>query len=259
MFRLVFEENFVIGFEGVLSAHTGSYINLVFRRNVFVGAGIVAAVAPNESFVNNTFYRASYASTPVAAASAHPILLSNGADLGFGGGTVKNNIFVACGLGAMPANGWYRNTGVSGFVADYNFVAGDAPGFASKAGFSESWPDLNGGDPGFVDITDPLGQDGLPFTEDDGLRLRPDSKLRGQGENGMDLGAYSMPILRLTTQTNGWLRLRWLPSTGPEMLQWSTSVDRAWSNVPTAPTMEDEFTVLTVQATNSATFFRLAQ
>jgi PKD repeat protein len=41
-----------------------------------------------------------------------------------------------------------------------------------------------------VDINNPLGPDGIPFTADDGLRLLAESVLRGQGEDGVDLGAY---------------------------------------------------------------------
>lgn len=43
---------------------------------------------------------------------------------------------------------------------------------------------LEGGKPSFVSIDDPLGPDGLPFTADDGLRLRAESKLLGAGARG---------------------------------------------------------------------------
>jgi hypothetical protein len=77
------------------------------------------------------------------------------------------------------------------FVADYNFVAGAAAdGFPPKDEHAgDEAHGINGGDPMFADPSDPMGPDGVPFTEDDGLRPLPGSPLCGAGENGADIGA----------------------------------------------------------------------
>jgi hypothetical protein len=77
------------------------------------------------------------------------------------------------------------------FVADYNFVAGAASaGFPAKRGFTEAHG-INGGDPRFQNLDNPLGPDGIPFTLDDGLKPLPTSPLCGEGDGGADIGAYS--------------------------------------------------------------------
>jgi hypothetical protein len=86
------------------------------------------------------------------------------------------------------------------FSAHHNFVSGAAPTFAAKSSrcpemyapmnFCEP-AGINGGDPGFVNINDPLGTDGIPFTADDGLKLSPSSRLCTAGSNSSAIGAYS--------------------------------------------------------------------
>jgi len=93
---------------------------------------------------------------------------------------------------------------VNSFYANYNYVAGAASaGFPPKkssncdgtgryVSFNFCEPNgINGGDPKFQDINNPLGPDGIPFTLDDGLKPLPDSPLCGKGEGGTDIGAYS--------------------------------------------------------------------
>jgi hypothetical protein len=92
------------------------------------------------------------------------------------------------------------------FYADYNFVAGaQSAGFPAKR--SSGCPALpvttftdgnfcephgvNGGDPRFANVGNPLGPDGLPFTLDDGLKPLLTSPLCGRGAGGTDIGAYS--------------------------------------------------------------------
>ncbi|MEM4364120.1 MAG: LamG-like jellyroll fold domain-containing protein, partial [Candidatus Diapherotrites archaeon] len=80
------------------------------------------------------------------------------------------------------------------FVANYNFVAGkEIYGFPRVTNFNEP-NGINGGNPLFVDIKNPLGPDKKPFTQDDGLRPMPSSPLCGSGENGKDIGALSCLI-----------------------------------------------------------------
>ena len=45
-------------------------------------------------------------------------------------------------------------------------------------------------DPMFVNINNPLGPDGIPFTADDGLRPAPGSPVIAAGVNGVNIGAY---------------------------------------------------------------------
>jgi hypothetical protein len=92
----------------------------------------------------------------------------------------------------------------STFAVDYNLVAG-APesGFPKKRStgcmMGATYTDwnfcephgINGGDPKFADVANPVGQDGIPFTLDDGLKPLPTSPLCGKGADGNDIGAYS--------------------------------------------------------------------
>jgi hypothetical protein len=94
----------------------------------------------------------------------------------------------------------------STFVADFNYVAGAASaGFPKRRSSAcvagQTWPPyggyfcephgINGGDPQFADLPNPLGPDGVPFTLDDGLKPKPTSPLCGKGAGGTDIGAYS--------------------------------------------------------------------
>jgi hypothetical protein len=85
------------------------------------------------------------------------------------------------------------------FDANYNFVAGDTPGFATKStsgcpldasNFCET-NGINGGNPSLTSLTDFDGPDGVPFTLDDGLKPIVGSKLCTAGINGTTIGAYS--------------------------------------------------------------------
>jgi len=94
-----------------------------------------------------------------------------------------------------------RNT----FFGDYNFAAGaKSTGFLPKRNSTCNSPStlersfnfcdahgINGGDPKFQNISNPLGSDGIPFTLDDGLKPLPGSPLCGKGDGGVDIGAYS--------------------------------------------------------------------
>ena len=82
-----------------------------------------------------------------------------------------------------------RNT----FHADYNFVTGaQSDGFPSKVGFiGKEIHGINGGNPKFQNINNPLGPDGIPFTLDDGLKPLPGSPLCEKGVGGTDIGVYS--------------------------------------------------------------------
>jgi hypothetical protein len=85
---------------------------------------------------------------------------------------------------------------------DYNFVAGVAPAYSPKQSlrcvgnnltpFNFCEPHgINGGDPKFRDVSNPLGPDGIPFTLDDGLKPTYGSPFCGKGQGGTDIGVYS--------------------------------------------------------------------
>lgn len=267
---IVFEENFVENFEGPLGVHhlgsLGANANLTFRNNVFVKAGSFATGFPNTSFVNNTFYWVSRDPMPSAGPDLHAIAFMNTTgQFSSQGAVVKNNIFVACGDATKNVNlrGWYNMGSTSNYETHHNFVAAEAPAFSAKTGFNEGNANLNGGDPGFVDINNPLGPDGLPFTDDDGLRLTALSKLRGAGEGGVDLGAYMttvvLPKLDITLVPNGKARLTWPASADGFSLQTSTDLT-SWAPFTGIPATEGLFKVMDVDtATSRAAFFRLAR
>lgn len=117
--------------------------------------------------------------------------------------TLRNNAYVGCGRSNAdndPARGWYSLQYIAQGVtmnADYNFATNynntaktvGLPGNTDMFKFYEA-NGRNGGNPLFVDPSDPIGPDGLVFTADDGLRLLPGSPLLGTGEGGADIGAY---------------------------------------------------------------------
>jgi hypothetical protein len=84
------------------------------------------------------------------------------------------------------------------FSADYNYVGPDAKStedcgagpYYPNFGFCEPHG-INGGPADLVDVNNPLGPDGVPFTLDDGLKPKPTSPLCGRGDGGSDIGAYS--------------------------------------------------------------------
>ncbi len=258
-YNITLEENFVLNFDGALGAHLAPTAPpsgpIVFRKNVFVNAAQFVVSVQNVTYLNNTFFQIATGALAVVSADAHALEFATNAN----GTTLKNNIFVHCGdqTKNVDLHGWYGFSGLTNYVVDNNFVAGAAPGFAAKVGFNEGHPDLNGGDPGFVNIDDPLGPDGIPFSDDDGLRLRPDSKLRGKGEGGVDLGAYTLPAVVLSRQTNGNFRVTWPAWADTFVLQSAAATTGAWSNVLTSAIIEGDIRVVTVGASNGAAFYRL--
>jgi hypothetical protein len=84
------------------------------------------------------------------------------------------------------------------FSADHNYVGPEAKStetcsigpYYPNFGFCEPHG-INGGSADLIDVNNPLGPDGVPFTLDDGLKPKPTSPLCGKGEGGADIGAYS--------------------------------------------------------------------
>jgi hypothetical protein len=262
--RIVFERNFVEGFAGVLASQKGSLgdsDSLTFSHNVFVNVGSFSIRYPNTHFLNNTFVNVSAESNPVTSALRHAIVFDA---VHTENAILKNNIFVGCGAGRTPdQQGWYEfgNSSIPA-TRSHNFVSGPAPGFSRKAGYSEGAAVLNGGDPGFVNLADPLGPDGVAFTEDDGLKLRADSKLRAAGDDGLDLGAYlSVPAPRLCVETStyGPLKLTWTANFDGFRLQRASNANGAWTEVPQLPAVTGTQFSVTMEKSGTREFFRLAK
>jgi hypothetical protein len=160
--------------------------------------------APGVSFRNNIVVNSTHETTDNSAHSLAFAESGNG-DAGDPPGTdIMSNAWVGNGCYScdnMATTGWY--TTISGFTslptpgveADYNFVAGpEAHGYPAKTAIALGTLEangINGGDPLFQDINNPLGDDGLPWTADDGLMPKANSPLCGEGEGGVDIGPYA--------------------------------------------------------------------
>jgi hypothetical protein len=263
--NIVFEQNFVDGFSGVITSEKGASGEsgpLTYSHNVFVNTGSINIRYPNASFINNTFVNVSVEGNPVAAPLRHPIVFEAFNSVN---SMVKNNVFVGCGPGRTPdTQGWYEFLGPTETVTvDHNFVSGPAPVYARKSGFNEGIPALSGGDPGFVDISNPLGPDGVPFTEDDGLRLAVGSKLKGAAGDGADLGAYNafvtQPEMEQVASAPGTLTLQWPKEAVGYFLEFATSVEGPWKRVDRGALGLRETLTLTFSTASPAGFYRLVR
>lgn len=217
--NIFFTNNFVQNIVGVINAQKrNSTVSgpLYIRHNVFVDTGFLWIVMPHTHVEHNTFLRVARESNVLVQLEPHPLIID--ADNYASNCVIRSNIFVDCGQVRRPLTpeqvGWYRFIGTAETaVVEGNYAAGAPPQYASKSGWAEA-PTLNGGDPGFLNIDDPLGPDGLPFTADDGLQLRPDSKLIGAGPGGATLGAYELSYmerveLAIERRGSGSVVLRW--------------------------------------------------
>lgn len=265
--NVYFMSNFVHNVFGVVSAQKRNQTSsgpLFIRHNVFIDVGWLTVVMPYTSIEHNTFLRVARQSNVLVQRATHPITIeaANYAT----NAVIRNNVFVDCGepspLLPLEKVGWYAIVGPSeSIVVGGNFVAGPPPAYGAKIGFLET-PSLNGGDPGFVNIDDPLGPDGLPFTEDDGLRLRPDSKLLHAGVGGATIGAYELPYtermeLVVFREGSDSIRIQWPRAAWEWRLESGWSPSGPWSAWPGEPELRDGLWEVTVAAKGAALFFRL--
>jgi hypothetical protein len=191
----VFDSNFVMNidnqFSNITDALTGPATSgFTISRNVFIGVELHgSSQRPNTRIFNNTFYK--------SAGDASPVFVIGNNSHGTGAGSVvHSNAFIGNGMSPDTAGtrGWYSIVdAVMGEPPNFNYVAGPpSDKYPAKQGFVGAEPaGINGGDPRFRNINDPLGPDGVPFTLDDGLKPLPGSPLCGKAENGLDIGAYS--------------------------------------------------------------------
>jgi hypothetical protein len=158
--------------------------NITLRNNVLIGSGAVGVMIGRYSnhftIENNIIARCGYGGLSISGNSDHV--------------TVRNNIFYL-NYERDPDNRRGQmltdTTCFKGSIWDYNL---HHPDFTwphkPKEGSLFAQYDMFGVDPLFVDPDNPLGPDGIPFTEDDGYRLAPGSLAIGAGHNGVDLGPY---------------------------------------------------------------------
>lgn len=266
--RVTFTNNFIQGFSGVLASQKGGGHSpeWTLTHNVFVDTGRLVLTHPATVIEHNTFLRVARTNTAVTSIARHPIFVNTSA-----GGTnivIRNNVFVDCGqsTGSTPVSqvGWYEISGsASTIITEGNFVAGGPPDFPVKAGWAEGNGLLNGGDPGFENLENPFGPDGIPFSDDDGLRLRPDSKLRGAGIGGADIGAYAFasfaPALAITRLSNDQIRLTWPALADGFELQTASDPAGVWMGADLTPVTEGDTNVVVVSVTNSVRLYRLGK
>ena len=269
--NIYFVSNFVENVVAVISSQKLNSTDsgtLSYARNVFIDTGRFTGVWPNTTFRNNTFLRVASKSVPVIAIARHA--LSFAANLGATNALIANNIFVQCGEvqrpWTEPTMGWYEVSGPTDTIlVGGNFVSGGPPNYGAKTGWPETNPSLNGGDPGFLDIANPLGPDGIPWTSDDGLQLRPQSKLIGNGAGGDTPGAYAPPLvppnLSISPESGGRIRISWPQSANGSSwtLRYSISVQGNWEPVPDPSTATNGLFQYVTAPGQHQSFFRLSQ
>ena len=139
-----------------------------------IGGHTVALKEGTYEITGNTFTDAKYAA----------IRITNKFDRNPPEGIVKNNIF----FNNTDYNGFYDD-GVSQDI-DYNLYWQNGNPIDNEDNGVYSFS----ADPLFININDPLGPDGIMWTDDDGFRLQSDSTACGTGEGGIDIGAYECSV-----------------------------------------------------------------
>ena len=185
---------------------------ITFRNNVFIGiAAQFSGGRDYMSWISNTFYRCSYDNnlSPLALGGRAPTHTNY---------VITGNLFIECGQTNRLDTGWYSiTTNAIISEANSNMVSGfEISGYPAKdnfqltCGFNNYTTEtngINGGDPGFVNALDPDGPDNIPFTDDDGLKVLPNSPAAriGGGALGVLALKTNQPIAHFRiTSPNGW-------------------------------------------------------
>lgn len=210
---------------GLADPFTNSY-GFYLHSNVWVGmTESFSGGRSGMEVIGNTFYRTAYDqgfSNPLGLGSSYSP--SGGSVLDM---KVLRNLFIDNGDHAGGTNfgnteGFYTiSTNAVSPETNYNWVAGgEVLGWQAKTTFAET-NGVNGGNPAFVEPSNPLGPDGLPFTDDDGLRPAPGSRLAGLGWGALDPPTNSLPVavFHITSPVGSWL--------DPV----DTNVNRAWTDL----------------------------
>ncbi len=177
--------------------------DITYRNNVFIGvAAHFSGGRDGMKWLNNTFYRCTW------TMAGHPLQLG-GRPPSQKGYEITRNLFIDCGgYESYEYRGWYFvSTNALSPLLDFNMVASaELTGYAPKRTFDEP-NGINGGDPGFLSVTEPAGPDGIPFTEDDGLKLLPNSPAAklGAGALGTFKVINNVPVAHFRiTSPQGW-------------------------------------------------------
>lgn len=274
--RVVFKNNVVSGFDGLIASQKGggTSSDLCLLRNVFHETGWFYATHPFTRVENNTFVRCAKTSSQSYSSLAHPVTFVMPGGNPIPGAAdahdsiVRNNVFVDCGEAPGSADpntaGWYEVEGnAPSLVADGNFVTGAPPEYPAKVGWPEA-ASLNGGNPQLTDLDNAFGTDGVPFTDDDGLRPLPDSRLVGSGTDGRTIGAYEIrpaegPSLTVSRDESfGVLRFTWPAGLHDWTLESAVSPEGPWYGVPSWPVPVDGKVSAQINASEERQFFRLA-
>lgn len=162
------------------SSPTGQ-TNTTFKHNVLVGIpGPPNGAQDGYKWHSNTFYRVGWGFRD----DSHAILAQSSKNV-----EIVGNIFADWGNHSKTNQLPYTVTGSTDVTTNYNFLGqAETLGWMGIGSFDET-DGINGGDPTFRDMWNPLGPDGLPWTDDDGLRPLRSSPAAGLG---------ALPVLDVT-------------------------------------------------------------
>lgn len=189
---------------------TNEISGLYITNNVFVGITEHFSGGRNDMWVmNNTYYKCAY-----EFGEGHALTLGSG---GSGSTPVTNliiarNVFIDCGDHSGGTNfgndrGFYTvsTNAISPIVGSNWVAAAEVLQYQGKTTFTET-NGVNGGDPTFQNPENPLGEDGIPWTNDDGLRPVPGSRLALLGWGALSAPTNTAPVANFRiTSINTWL------------------------------------------------------
>lgn len=183
-----------LGIQHASLADPGDHHTYDVIENVFVGvAGPTDGGQDNMRFISNTWYRCSFQTSY----SESSVTIGGTQTYTNSGLVFTHNLMVANGDHKAHTNEGYPSFSFTTNITSFsNYVCGVE---VSKWNPMPSWGatnGVNGGDPMFVNEFNPRGPDGIPFTDDDGLRLHPNSPARGIGALSVttNLFAFFRPV-----------------------------------------------------------------
>jgi hypothetical protein len=155
-----------------LAVNAGGVIctNFSIHHNVFAGIGGQLEGGVNGlTITNNTFYRAG-----VREGRTYAMALGS---TGITNVNILKNVFFDIGSKEITNTYFWYVTGGQNVTNDYNYYAHpETMAFRGMSSFTDAHG-ANSGDPIFRQASDLRGPDGLPFTDDDGLRPLPTSPI----------------------------------------------------------------------------------
>lgn len=189
-----------------LSDNYSDSSGLYYRSNLIIGVSEhYSGGRPDFRWEGNTFVDCAYlfgSSIPLALGGSPPQIT---------GLTIERNLFInngdhSGGDGTGSTEGFYTvSTNAASPTLRSNWVAAsEVLGYAGKSTFVET-NGVNGGNPVFRDIMNPVGPDGIWFTEDDGLRPLPGSGVAERGWGALAPPPSNAPYAHFkVTSPIGW-------------------------------------------------------